>query len=128
MAYAGLDDGTLEMLDAQAMADETDPDVREGMAGLQEMSQETAAMVAFFVQATGGPLEPGNILFRVGSSGYFRVRVRVTATNTVTIDVLAREIAPTLDRHVEPRVTSPYRLITIPATDKRVYVQWQGRP
>jgi hypothetical protein len=54
MAYAGLDDLALEMLDAQALADETDPDVREGMAGLQEMSEETAAMVAIFVQATGG--------------------------------------------------------------------------
>jgi len=54
MAYAGLDDLSLEMLDPQARADETDPDVREGMAGLQEMSEETAAMVAILVRATGG--------------------------------------------------------------------------
>lgn len=54
MAYAGLDDLALDMLDADALAEETDPDVREGMAGLQEMSQETATMVGFFVQATGG--------------------------------------------------------------------------
>ncbi len=40
-------------------------------------------------QATGGPLEPG-ILLRGGSSGYFRVRVQLTATNTVDIAVLAR--------------------------------------
>jgi hypothetical protein len=54
MAYAGLDDLSLEMLDAQAFADETDPDVREAMAGLQEMSEETATMVAILVRATGG--------------------------------------------------------------------------
>jgi hypothetical protein len=53
--------------------------------------------------------------------------VRVTEKRS-TIDVLAKEDTPTLDSRVKPRVTSPYRLITIPATDKRVYVQWQGRP
>jgi hypothetical protein len=68
MAYAGLDDLALEMLDAQALADETDPDVREGMAGLQEMSEETAAMVAFFVQATGG------LWFAPGADDHAEVR------------------------------------------------------
>ena len=33
-----------------------------------------------------------------------------------------------LGQRVIPRLTSPYRLVTIPATSKRVYVQWQGRP
>ena len=61
------------------------------------------------------------------STGYGVRIVRITEKRS-TIDVLAREISPTLGRRVEPRVTSPYRLITIPATDKRVYVQWQGRP
>jgi len=42
--------------------------------------------------------------------------------------ILARELTPSLGDHVEPRLTSPFRLITIPATGKRVYVQWQGRP
>lgn len=54
MAFAGLDDLALDLLDPSALAHETDPDVREGMAGLQEMSEETAAMVAIFVQATAG--------------------------------------------------------------------------
>ena len=45
-----------------------------------------------------------------------------------TIVVLAHETTPALGAHVTPRLTSPYRLITIPATAKRVYVQWQGRP
>lgn len=40
-------------------------------------------------QATGGPLEPG-ILLRGRAGEYFRVRVQLTATNTVDIAVLAR--------------------------------------
>jgi hypothetical protein len=44
------------------------------------------------------------------------------------VRVLARETTPTLGQPVEARVTSPYRLIEIPATTKRVYVAWQGRP
>jgi hypothetical protein len=44
------------------------------------------------------------------------------------VRVLARETAPTLDTPVEPRVTSPYRLILIRATTKRVFVSWEGRP
>jgi len=51
-----------------------------------------------------------------------------TAERRSTIDVLAREITPSLRSRTVPRLTSPYRLITIPATSKRVYVQWQGRP
>jgi hypothetical protein len=61
------------------------------------------------------------------STGYGVRIVRITEKRS-TIDVLAKEVTPTLDNRVEPRVTSPYRLITIPATGKRVYVQWQGRP
>jgi hypothetical protein len=53
--------------------------------------------------------------------------VRITERRS-TIDVLAREITPSLRSRTVPRLTSPYRLITIPATSKRVYVQWQGRP
>ena len=61
------------------------------------------------------------------STGYGVRIVRVTEKRS-TIDVLAKEITPALGTRVEPRVTSPYRLITIPATGKRVYVKWQGRP
>jgi PrcB C-terminal len=42
--------------------------------------------------------------------------------------VRVRETTPSLGQQVVPRLTSPYRLITIPATGKPVYVQWQGRP
>jgi hypothetical protein len=61
------------------------------------------------------------------STGYTVEIVRVTERRS-TVDVLARETTPSLGTRVEPRLTSPFRLITIPATGKRVYVQWQGRP
>jgi hypothetical protein len=61
------------------------------------------------------------------STGYRVEIVRVTGRRT-TVRVLARETAPSLGQRVEARLTSPYRLVTIPATSKRVYVQWQGRP
>jgi hypothetical protein len=61
------------------------------------------------------------------STGYGVRIVRITERRK-TIDVLARETTPSLDTPVVARPTSPYRLITVPATSKRVYVQWQGRP
>jgi len=61
------------------------------------------------------------------STGY-RVEVLRATERRGDIHILARELTPTLAQRVQPRLTSPFRLITIPATDKRVYVQWQGRP
>jgi hypothetical protein len=61
------------------------------------------------------------------STGYGVKIVRITERRS-TIDVLARETTPSLRTRVVPGLTSPYRLIIIPATSKRVYVQWQGRP
>ena len=61
------------------------------------------------------------------STGYSVEIVRVTGRRS-TVNVLARETAPSLGERTTARLTSPYRLITIPATAKRVYVQWQGRP
>ncbi|MGE5272436.1 MAG: protease complex subunit PrcB family protein [Verrucomicrobiota bacterium] len=61
------------------------------------------------------------------STGYGVEIVRITERRS-TIDVLARETTPSLGDHTVPRLTSPYLLVTIPATSKRVYVQWQGRP
>ncbi len=61
------------------------------------------------------------------STGYGVKIVRITERRS-TIDVLAHEVTPSLRSRTMPRLTSPYRLITIPATSKRVYVQWQGRP
>lgn len=70
------------------------------------------------------------ILVAVGprsSKGYSVEIVRITERRS-TIDVLAHEITPALGDRTAARLTSPYRLIAIPATSKRVYVQWQGRP
>jgi hypothetical protein len=61
------------------------------------------------------------------STGYGVEIVRVTGRRS-TVNVLARETTPSLGQRTTARLTSPYRLITIPATAKRVYVQWQGRP
>jgi hypothetical protein len=61
------------------------------------------------------------------STGYGVEILRVTGHRS-TVTVLARETTPALGAHVTARLTSPYRLVTIPATSKRVYVQWQGRP
>jgi hypothetical protein len=61
------------------------------------------------------------------STGYGVEIVRATE-HRGDIRIVARELTPALGRRVVARVTSPFRLITIPATSKRVYVQWQGRP
>jgi protease stability complex PrcB-like protein len=61
------------------------------------------------------------------SSGYGVQIVRITERRS-TIDVLAREVTPSLGSRTVPELTSPYRLIAVPATSKRVYVQWAGRP
>ena len=61
------------------------------------------------------------------STGY-RVQVLKAIERRGDVHILARELTPSLGAHVQPRLTSPFRLITIPATSKRVYVQWQGRP
>jgi hypothetical protein len=57
-----------------------------------------------------------------------RVEVVRATERRGDILILAQEVTPSLGQPVEPRLTSPFRLITIPATGKRVYVQWQGRP
>jgi hypothetical protein len=61
------------------------------------------------------------------STGYGVEILRVTERRSV-IRVSARETTPSLEQRVEPQLTSSYRLITIPATTKRVYVSWQDRP
>jgi PrcB C-terminal len=61
------------------------------------------------------------------STGY-SVEILRAAQHRGAIRILARELTPTLATQVVPKLTSPFKLITIPATSKRVYVQWQGRP
>ncbi len=42
--------------------------------------------------------------------------------------VTIRERTPSLGDPVEPRVTYPYRLITVPRSSKSLKLQWLGRP
>ena len=61
------------------------------------------------------------------SSGY-SLRVERVVERRREIDVYLRERTPALGDLVDPRVTYPYRAITIPRTSKPVYVKLQGRP
>jgi hypothetical protein len=61
------------------------------------------------------------------STGYGVEIVRVRERRG-DIRMLVREATPSLEQRIEPRLTSPYRLVEIPATSKRVYVSWTGRP
>jgi hypothetical protein len=59
------------------------------------------------------------------STGY-RVEVVGVRERDGKLTVTVRERAPALDDRVEPRVTFPYRLLSLPA-EKDVYVDWPGR-
>ena len=61
------------------------------------------------------------------SSGY-SLRVERVVERRREIDVYLRERTPALGDPVDPRVTYPYRAITIARTSKPVYVKLQGRP
>ena len=59
------------------------------------------------------------------STGY-SVQVLSVTERDDAITVKVRERTPTLADHVEPRVTYPYRLLSLPAGEA-VYVDWAGR-
>jgi hypothetical protein len=59
------------------------------------------------------------------STGY-DVEILSARENGDEIDVRVRERAPGLDEAVAPRVTYPYRLVSLPA-GKDVFVDWVGR-
>ena len=61
------------------------------------------------------------------STGYGVDIVSVTEERS-RILVRAREQTPSLRDSVRPIVTSPFRLITFRATDKPVFLDWEGRP
>ncbi len=62
------------------------------------------------------------------SSTRYGVEIAGVRERRGDIRVSARETTPSLGQPVDAQLTSPYRLIEIPATGKRVYVSWQGRP
>jgi hypothetical protein len=59
------------------------------------------------------------------STGY-SLEVEDVRDRGSSIVVTVRERTPGLGEHVEPRVTYPYRLLSLPA-GKDVYVDWRGR-
>lgn len=61
------------------------------------------------------------------STGY-SLRVERVIERRREVDVYLHERTPSLRDPVEPRVTYPYRAITIARTAKPVYVKLQGRP
>ncbi len=61
------------------------------------------------------------------STGYELDILRVTDTGS-RIVVTVHERTPSLGDPVRVRVTYPYRLITLPRSDKPVRLKWPGRP
>jgi hypothetical protein len=61
------------------------------------------------------------------TTGYELQILRVTDTGS-GIQVRVHERTPSLGDPVAVRVTYPYRLITLPRTDKPVKLKWPGRP
>jgi hypothetical protein len=61
------------------------------------------------------------------STGYDLRIVRVVERRR-SILVVARERAPAFGERVAPRLTFPYRLISIPHSDKPVRLELEGRP
>jgi hypothetical protein len=68
------------------------------------------------------------VLIAVGprsSTGYSLHVVRVTQSGN--IDILVHEQTPSLGETVNPVVTFPYLLLTVPKSDKHVSVKYAGR-
>jgi hypothetical protein len=61
------------------------------------------------------------------STGYEVAIVRVTGRRG-RVEVLLRERTPGLADRESARLTSPYRLITIPATTTPIHFSYEGRP
>jgi hypothetical protein len=61
------------------------------------------------------------------STGY-ELRVLDVRDAGDRIIVRVRERTPSLGQPVEARVTYPFRLLTVPRSDKRLRLKWLGRP
>jgi hypothetical protein len=61
------------------------------------------------------------------STGY-DLRIAGVIERRRSIVVVARERAPALGERVAPRLTFPYRLISIPRSDKSIRLELEGRP
>jgi hypothetical protein len=61
------------------------------------------------------------------STGY-ELRILGVRGDGDQIIVRMRERTPSLGQRVEARVTYPFRLLTVPRSDKRLRLKWLGRP
>jgi hypothetical protein len=61
------------------------------------------------------------------STGY-SLRIRRAVERRRGIYVYAREVTPSLGEPVQPRVTYPYRVLSMHGSAKPVYVKLEGRP
>jgi hypothetical protein len=70
------------------------------------------------------------VLTTVGprSSNGYQLRVERVVEERARVFVLLREHTPQLGERVRPRVTSPFVLLALPAGDKPVRVELEGRP
>lgn len=69
------------------------------------------------------------VLIAVGprsSTGYALAIESVTEQGN-RIDIVVREHTPTASSHVSARLTFPFRVITLPASQKHVHVRYAGR-
>jgi hypothetical protein len=111
-----------------------------GHAGQLTITRETkrvfrdAGALRDYVAGAGGRVPPVDfdrhqaLLVSPGprsSTGYVLEIVRVEERGG-KVTVTVRERAPRLNDRVRPRVTFPYRLLTLPR-GKEVYVDWPGR-
>lgn len=70
------------------------------------------------------------IVYAVGprsSTGYGLRVVRITERDD-RVDFVVRELTPSLRDRVTAKLTFPYRLVTIPRTDKPIRFALEGRP
>jgi hypothetical protein len=61
------------------------------------------------------------------STGY-SLKIRRVVERRRGIYVYAREVTPSLGEPVQPRVTYPYRVLSMHGSAKPVYVKLEGRP
>jgi hypothetical protein len=111
-----------------------------GQAGALTISQETIRVfrnqtaLAEYVQSAGGRVPSVDferrqvLLVSPGprSSTGYALEVLDVRERDGKVTVIVRERAPTVGQQVEPRVTFPHRLLSLPA-GKDVYVDWPGR-
>jgi hypothetical protein len=103
---------------------------RSQLVAFQELAPPRAALGA---SATVPPIDFERrraVLVAAGprSSSAYALDVLQVREERRRVVVTIRERAPTLARPGKPQLAFPFRLLTIPRSDKPVELDWQGRP